>query len=158
MTQPPDRKDAESLPTIGWREWLELPELASVPIKAKIDTGARSSSLHAVNIKKLVEDGKEYVEFDTFPAASRKQNHMRCHSLIHDIREVRSSNGVATPRIVIVTPVRWKGEQWDVELTLADRSMMKFQMLLGREAVRRRLLVNPGASFLGGRYRKRRSS
>lgn len=158
MANSPELPKPVLLPTIGWREWLVLPDLLSLPIKAKIDTGARSSSLHAINIQPVTVDGKDCVQFETQPIQRKTTRIIQCRAPIADIRRVRSSSGVAAERYVIITPVRWKGHQWKVELTLADRSEMGFRMLLGREAVRHRLLVNPGASFLGGRLKKRKST
>lgn len=143
------------LPLIGWREWIIVPDLFSLPVKAKIDTGARSSSIHALNITPVTVDGRECVQFETKPIQRSSAKLVQCVAPVDDIRHVRSSSGQESLRYVIVTPVRWKGMQWDVELTLADRSKMGFRMLLGREALRKRLLVNPAASFLGGRIKKK---
>ena len=145
---------------IGWREWLSLPELRIPKIKAKIDTGARSSSLHAYEIETYQESGSSFVRFKVNPVQRRDEMSIACEAPIHDIRSVRSSSGVAAERIVIQTAVSWMGETWTVDLTLANRAQMGFRMLLGREAIRSRMLVDPGRSYFGGRpqRKKRRKS
>ena len=142
---------------IGWREWVALPDLGIQHIKAKIDTGARSSSLHAFEIEAFVRDGKSMVRFDVHPVQRRDDISVRCEAEVFDVRRVRSSSGEVSKRFVIQTAVEWMGERWQVELTLADRSEMGFRMLIGREAVRSRMLVDPGRSYFGGRpHRKHR--
>lgn len=141
---------------IGWREWLSLPDLGIPRIKAKIDTGARSSSLHAYDIQTFEKDGCALVRFKVHPVQRRDAVSVSCVAEVHDVRSVRSSSGEASDRIVIQTPVRWMGETWTVDLTLADRSQMGFRMLVGREAVRGKMLVDPGRSYFGGRPQKKR--
>lgn len=142
---------------MGWREWVTLPELKIGPIKAKIDTGARSSSLHAFDIVPFVQDGKRWVRFQVHPVQRSDDLSISCRSEIHDVRSVRSSSGEASDRIVIQTLVSWMGEKWTVDLTLADRTAMGFRMLVGREAIRGRMLVDPSRSYFGRRpHRKKR--
>ncbi|MFK8113291.1 MAG: ATP-dependent zinc protease [Rubripirellula sp.] len=141
---------------IGWREWVSLPNLAIPYIKAKIDTGARSSSLHAFDIERFRESGRSMVRFSVHPIQRRETLVVPCQAEVHDVRSVRSSSGQASDRIVIQTPVLWMGEQWIVDLTLADRTEMGFRMLVGREAMRGRMLVDPGRSYFGGRPRKKK--
>ena len=140
---------------IGWREWVSLPELGIKHIKAKIDTGARSSSLHAFEIEPFVRDGKSMVRFDVHPVQRRDDISVRCEAQVHDIRRVRSSSGEVSKRFVILAMVSWMGETWPVELTLANRSEMGFRMLIGREAIRGRMLVDPGRSYFGGRPKRK---
>ena len=141
---------------IGWREWVALPEIGISRIKAKIDTGARSSSLHAFDIQPVERDGRSFVRFNVHPVQRREEFFVCCEAKIHDVRKVKSSSGESSDRIVIQTPVSWMGETWTVDLTLADRTEMGFRMLVGREAVRGRMLVDPGRSYFGGRPRKKR--
>lgn len=141
---------------IGWREWVSLPGLGISRIKAKIDTGARSSCLHAFDIERFEQDGNSFVRFKVHPVQRHDEITVCCQAAIHDIRSVRSSSGEASDRIVIQTVVRWLGETWSVDLTLADRSEMGFRMLVGREAVRGRMLVDPSRSYFGGRPKKKR--
>ena len=154
---PSHTQHATPLVIIGWREWLALPQLRIPRIKAKIDTGARSSSLHAFDLETFQDSGNPFVRFNVHPVQRRDDLSVSCEAPIHDIRSVRSSSGVAAERIVIQTAVMWMGETWTVDLTLADRAQMGFRMLLGREAIRSRMLVDPGQSYFGGRpVRKKR--
>ena len=143
---------------IGWREWVSLPGLGIRQIKAKIDTGARSSSLHALEIEPFERDGQQRVRFNVHPVQRHDEFSIACEAPVHDVRWVRSSSGEATERIVIQTSVCWMGERWPVDLTLADRSEMGFRMLVGREAVRGRMLVDPGRSYFGGKPGRRKKS
>ncbi len=147
---------AAPLVIIGWREWVALPEIGISRIKAKIDTGARSSSLHAFDIQPFERDGRSFVRFDVHPVQRREEISVSCEAEIHDVRKVKSSSGESSDRIVIQTPVSWMGETWTVDLTLADRSEMGFRMLVGREAVRGRMLVDPGRSYFGGRPKRKK--
>ena len=158
MSSAEQRQSSETpLVIIGWREWVSLPELNIAHIKAKIDTGSRSSSLHAFDIKPFRKEGQRWVRFDVHPVQRRDDISISCEAPIHDVRSVRSSSGAAADRIVIQTAVSWMGETWTVDLTLADRTEMGFRMLVGREAVRGRMLVDPSRSYFGGRpSRKRR--
>ena len=143
---------------IGWREWLLLPDLGISRIKAKIDTGARSSSLHAYDIEQFEREGCSLVRFKVHPIQRQEQLEVSCIAEVHDIRSVRSSSGQATDRIVIQTRVSWLDQTWSIDLTLADRSQMGFRMLVGREAIRGRMLVEPGRSYFGGRPRRKNKS
>ena len=145
-----------SLPIMGWREWLSLPDLGISHLKAKIDTGARSSSLHALDIETFTRDENVFVRFQDHPAQRSQKKTVKCEAKVHDVRHIRSSSGETQERIVILTNVRWKNTVWPVEMTLADRSQMGFRMLVGREAMRGRILVHPGKSYFGGRPRRRK--
>ncbi|PEN14968.1 ATP-dependent zinc protease [Longibacter salinarum] len=145
------KKPNPNLPIIGWREWLALPDLNISWIKAKVDTGARSSALHAFNIERFQENGIERVRFEIHPVQRSKERSVIAEASVHDVRSVRSSSGQKQERVVILTPVRVLGHTWDIELTLARRDKMGFRMLLGRQAIRRRMLVDPGASYAGGK-------
>jgi hypothetical protein len=140
-----------SIITIGWREWVELPELGEGKVKAKVDTGARSSSLHAEDLVEFEEGGLKFVRFRVFPEQKTSDRVWGSVAQIVDYREVRSSNGQVAIRPVIVTPIVAMGHSFSIEITLAARGSMKFRMLLGREAIRGRFQVDPGRSFLGGR-------
>jgi len=131
----------------GWREWVALPD-ADVPwIKAKIDTGARTSSIHAFDI----EDSGDAVAFQVHPWQESSEDARRIELPVHDRRVVRSSSGHEEERIVVLMPVRLVGHVIDAELTLSNRDSMGFRMLIGREALRQGFVVDPAASFLGGR-------
>ncbi|TWT66194.1 ATP-dependent zinc protease family protein [Allorhodopirellula solitaria] len=145
---------------IGWREWVGLPELGVAHVKAKIDTGARSSSIHAFDVETYVEDDVERVRFSIHPVQNRDDIFVNADVPILERRHVRSSNGEVSERIVIRTPLAILQRQVLVDLTLANRDAMGFRMLVGREAIRRRFLVDPAASFLAGRrpHRKKKKS
>ena len=134
-------------PVIGWREWVLLPELLDLPIKAKIDTGARTSSIHSFGTKHFVDRGHPHVEFLLHPVQGDDSPEITCIAAVKDERWVKSSNGEAEFRIVIETAARLGPVEWPIELTLADRDVMGFRMLLGREALRRRFHVDPARSY-----------
>ena len=147
----------ESLPVIGWREWVGLPELGVKRVKVKVDTGARSSSLHAVDIEEFHRNGQDFVRFVVYPRQNSDQKQITCEAPVLEFREVRSSNGKVQRRAVIRTSLKLLGQVYPVDLTLADRSKMGFRMLVGREALRGRFLVDSAASFLCGRRGKSHS-
>lgn len=137
---------------IGWREWVGLPDLAPLAIKAKIDSGARTSAVHAFDVRRFSDGGAPHVAFTLHPLQRHARPAFDCVAAIVDYRLVRSSNGVAEVRPVIQTSARLGVLDWTIELTLAARDEMGFRMLLGREALRRRFLVDSGRSFrLSGR-------
>ena len=135
---------------IGWREWVALPDLGVTRIKAKIDTGARSSAIHAFGLEHFRRRGHDIVRFTIHPLQRSNKRVVIAEAEMVDERIVRSSNGVHALRPVIITRLEILGESWPIELTLASRDEMGFRMLLGREALRRRFFVEPGRSFLGG--------
>lgn len=139
------------LPIIGWREWIGLPDLGIARIKAKVDSGARSSSLHASDLQEFERDGERWIRFSVHPVQRSPGSVVVSEAKILDYRSVRSSSGKARVRPVIVTTVSLLGTSWPVELTLANRDRMGFRMLLGREAFRGRFLVDAGTSYYGGR-------
>lgn len=145
-------------PIIGWREWLALPELAIPAIKVKVDTGARSSSLHAFDVSTFDRDGNQMVRFKVHPFQRDAARTVTATARLLEYRRVRSSSGHATMRPVILTAVEWAGRRWTIELTLASRDQMGFRMLLGRAAIRERFVVDPGRSFLGGKLTAERRS
>ncbi len=138
----------DDVPVIGWREWLSLPTLGVNRIKAKIDTGARTSAIHAYNVRKFSDRGAPHVSFVIRPEQRRNDPAINCVAEVCDERLVRSSNGHQEERFVVELPTSLGGHIWPIELTLADRDPLGFRMLLGREAVRRRFLVDPDRSFL----------
>lgn len=138
----------QDLLVIGWREWLDLPQLGIKKIKAKIDTGARSSALHAFDIEQFQDNGKDMIRFQVHPYQGNSEDTVFTQAELIEWRSVKNSGGIAQLRPVIKTRVELGGQQWLIELTLTNRDVMGFRMLLGREAVRKRFLVNPGHSFL----------
>ncbi|MEZ4268537.1 MAG: ATP-dependent zinc protease [Myxococcota bacterium] len=146
---PPNR------PIIGWREWVGLPDLGIPRVKAKVDTGARSSSLHAFHMHAFERDGAEWIRFEVHPLQRKITDTVVVEAPILEYRSVRSSSGVAQRRPVIVTRVELLGVTWPVELTLARRDQMGFRMLLGRQAFRGRFLVDAGKSYRGRKSTKK---
>jgi hypothetical protein len=136
--------------TIGWREWVALPDLGVRRIKAKIDTGARSSALHAFDIEMLPE-GRQTVRFTIHPLQRNIVRTVVAEAPLIDERLVRNSGGKEELRPVVETTVELMGQRWPIEITLTRRDVMGFRMLLGRQAIRRGWLVNPGRSYFGGR-------
>jgi hypothetical protein len=139
------------LPRIGWREWIGLPELGIAGIKVKVDTGARSSALHAFQVRRYQREGREWVRFQVHPLQRDAMTTVDVEAPLLGERWVRSSTGKATLRPVIVTSVVLGPWSWNAEVTLVRRDLMGFRMLLGRQAVRNRFLVDPGRSYLWGR-------
>jgi hypothetical protein len=141
-------RKSHSTPTIGWREIITLPKLGIEQIKVKIDTGARSSALHAFAIKELEKNGKPIIRFKVHPI--QRNNHMTitAEAELLEYRKVRNSGGIIQLRPVVKTQVKLGEKQWSIELTLTNRDVMGFRMLLGRQAVRNKFLVDPGKSFL----------
>jgi hypothetical protein len=141
-------KQQEQLPIIGWREQLALPDLGIREVKAKIDTGARSSALHAFDVETFNSNGKRMVRFKVHPYQRDAHRTVTAEAELLDQRQVRNSGGQTQVRPVIETTVDLNGDRWSIELTLTNRDVMGFRMLLGRQAVRRRFLVDAGRSFL----------
>lgn len=144
-----------SLPVIGWREWLGLPELGIHRVKAKVDTGARSSCLHALELEEFRRGRTTWVRFVVHPDQRSTERSVVTEAKVLEHRMIRSSNGKSALRPVVVTPGLLHGTTWPIELTLASRAQMGFRMLLGREAIRRRFLVDPGKSYCAGRATSR---
>lgn len=133
---------------IGWREWVALPGLGVDAIKAKIDTGARSSALHAFTVERFDQGGRAMVRFQAHPIQRNDDYIVTAEAALLEERMVKNSGGQAELRPVIETLVQMGNAVWAIELTLTNRDEMGFRMLLGRQAVRRRYLVDPGRSYL----------
>jgi hypothetical protein len=136
---------------IGRLESITLPFLGIDDLQVRVDTGAKTSSLHVDNIKKTIADGIHSVTFDIHPDAHNVDRIVTCTAPISDIRKVKSSNGKSEQRYVIQTPVSLGRETWDIEITLTDRSDMSYLMLFGREAIGTKFLVDPSQVFLGSK-------
>jgi len=148
MNKPPS-KDKRT--PIGWREWISLPELGLPWLKAKIDTGARTSALHTFMVEPYEKDGKTWVRFGMHPHQHSTEVDLFCNAEVVDQRKVTDSGGHTETRYVISTLLRLGKEEWPIELTLTNRDNMRFRMLLGRTAMADRLEVQPDASFLLGK-------
>lgn len=132
--------------TVGWRELVDLPELGLKRVPAKIDSGARTSSLHGIVLEEFRRDGEKFVRFEVFFPGTKVMQ--VCEAVHVDVRGITSSNGETQLRYVIKTPLTLGEETFRAEISLADRSDMKFPMLIGRSALRRRFLVDSGNSWL----------
>lgn len=139
---------------MGWREWVALPELGVRRIKAKLDTGARSSALHAFNVRPLQRDGKDLVQFDVHPLQRNDEDFKTCVAEAVDYRWITNSGGGREKRFVVVTALQMGGDSWPIEVTLTDRDQMGFRMLIGRTAMERRLVIDPTASYRLGKPAK----
>ena len=143
---------------LGWREWVSLPDLGVWAIKAKLDTGARSSSLHVASVKVFHRGGVEWVRFLAVHDRKGQRNPLEVSSRVHDERMVRDSGGHEHLRIVIHTNLEIAGWAWPVDVTLASRTEMSFRMLIGRQGLTGHAIVDPSRSYLAGRPRPRRAS
>ena len=143
---------------IGWEEWISLPELGLPAIKAKADTGARTSSLHAFSIEPFSAGGKRMVRFGIRPITERPSIELYCTAELIGEREITSSNGRSEVRPIVRTKVRIAGEEWPIEVSLSNREGMTYRMLLGRSAMKGRMIVNPLASLKIGLLSREPSS
>ncbi len=142
---------------VGWKEWVSIPELDLPAMKAKIDTGAATSSLHAYNIEYFAKNGVKYVKFEVHPIQKNKRITRYCVAQLVDKRHVRSSSGEKERRPVIKTTIQIGGSKLDIELNLTNRDSMGMRMLIGREALSGRILVNPTHKFLHGKLSQKKS-
>ncbi len=136
---------------VGWREWVSLPAVGVPWIKAKLDTGARTSSLHAFDLVEVRRGGIAHARFGIHPWQDSHDDAVVVERPIHDRRSVRSSSGHAEERIVVLLDVVLQGRTVSAEVTLTNRDDMGFRMLIGRQALRQGFVVDSARSFLGGR-------
>lgn len=144
--------------TIGWREWVGLPDLGITEIKAKVDTGADNSSLHAFNIERFDQDGVEMVRFQVHPRQRKKRPSFDCLAEVIGERRVKNPGGRVEIRPVIRSRLIVAGEELTASVNLTTRDEMTFRMLLGRRTVRNRFVVDPGRSYLGERPSRNESA
>lgn len=156
MVSKPVKKKVRILPSLGWREVIELPGLGVKAIRVKVDSGARTSALHAEDIEFFHRGGKAKVRFTIVPDPKKSHRKQKKEAELIEKRMVRSSIGVSTHRPVVETLIKIGDEEWPIEVTLVNRDLMGFPMLLGRTAIRDRFLIDPGRSFLQTpeKYRK----
>ncbi len=140
---------------IGSREWCSLPDLHIPAIKAKVDTGAKTSAIHAVNIELVKIKSKKYVHFDVPPVQANHNLIVRCKAPVIDERSIMNSNGHKEHRYVISTTIKLGEEKWEIEITLSNRDPLKFPMLLGREALRKHVLIDPNKKYRQGKFTKK---
>lgn len=139
---------------VGWREWVALPALGAVEIKAKLDTGARTSALHAFDIMELKIDGADWLQFSVHPFQRDDLHCTLCLARLVDRRWVTNSGGHREHRYVIETILRVGRREWPIELTLANRDQMGFRLLIGRTAMHHRLIVDPSRSYSASKRRR----
>jgi hypothetical protein len=143
--------DNQQLLTLGWREWAALPQLDLPAIKVKVDSGAKTSALHAFYTEKYLLDSVDMVKFLIHPIQRNYDFQVECHAPVVDFREVSDSGGHKEMRYVIETNIVIGTGNWPIELTLTNRDTMRFRMLLGRRAMEARAIIDPGASYLNGK-------
>ena len=141
----------QELLTLGWREWVSLPDLGLDKVKAKVDTGARTSAIHAFALRTYDRDGQERVEFRMHPNQKDNETVVVCDAAVIDKRVVTDSGGHKEERLVIETTLQIGGHEWPIEATLTARDDMLFRMLIGRTAMKGRAVVNPGRSYVVGK-------
>ena len=140
------KKKKKTLDKIGWREWVSFPELGIETIKAKIDTGARTSALHVSHIR--IMKGSNVVKFLIHPVQRRSRPMIEASAVMVNRREIKSSNGEVSVRPIIKTTIKIGQRVHPIELSLVNRDLMGFRLLLGRSVLKDRYIVNPGRSFL----------
>lgn len=139
----------------GWREWASLPSIGIPAIKVKIDTGARTSALHAFKIRPFKKNGKKYIRFDVHPVQKRKDIIQHCIAEVVDRRFIKDSGGHRELRYIIKTSIIFGSHEWDVEISLTNRKKMSFRMLLGRTAMGD-IIVDTAKSFLMGKISRKK--
>lgn len=144
------RAEGLVLRAYGWREWVALPDLGVPAIKAKLDTGARTSALHAERIQRFTERGEPWVRFVVHPLQGTVRPEFECTAPLVDHRKVTNSGGASELRLVISSCLEIGGESWPIEVTLTSRRSMIFRMLLGRSAIAGKGFVDPAHSFACG--------
>lgn len=136
---------------IGWREWISLPDLSIPAIKAKIDTGARTSAIHVFDLEEFETKGRQMVRFGIHPLRKNNAITYWCEAPVLERKNVKNSGGRSEKRYVIQTNAQIGDLSWPINITLTNRDLMMFRMLLGRTALENHFLINPGSSYVTGR-------
>ncbi len=140
---------------VGNKEWCTFSELNIPAVKARVDSGAKTSALHAVNISPFDKQGTTWVRFEVHPIQNNETTIIHCEAEVIDSRVIKSSSGTTEQRYVIKSELTLDGHQWDIEVTLTNRDSMGFRMLLGREAMVGRIIVDPEESYVCGKITKK---
>lgn len=148
-------RTADELIMVGWREWIALPDLGIEQIKAKIDTGARTSSLHATNLRSFRNKGAPWVRFEVQSLQGKSSPFTRCEAPVRDHREIINADGEVDLRVVVQVTLAIADRQWPIEVTLTNRRNKRFRMLLGRTALSGKAVVDPRRSFVVGNHADR---
>ena len=148
--------DDNKIIKLGWREWVALPDLGLPAIKVKVDSGAKTSALHAFYTDKYKLDSVDMVKFRIHPIQKNYNFEVECHAPVLDYREVSDSGGHKEMRYVIESNMCIGDHSWPIELTLTNRDTMRFRMLLGRRALASRAIIEPGASYLNGKLKAKK--
>ncbi|WP_188151271.1 ATP-dependent zinc protease family protein [Teredinibacter waterburyi] len=135
---------------IGCEEWCSFPSLGIAAIKARVDSGAKTSCIHAMNIRVVKREGVRWVKFDIHPLQKNRRTHLSCEAKLVDRRVIKSSSGDTQKRVVIAVPMTLGDDTWEVQLTLTNRDSMGYRMLLGREAMVGRVIIDPELQFCMG--------
>lgn len=141
----------QSLSELGWREWVALPDLGIAALKCKVDTGARSSALHAFSVEEFYKEDILWVRFGIHPRQRDEDSVVWCEAEVSDVRQVTDSGGHSTERYFITTDLVIGNHRFPISMSLTNRDTMLFRMLLGREAMNGRFLVNPSVSYRQGK-------
>jgi hypothetical protein len=152
--KPPSGPTLRAVVTVGWREWVAFPEWGVPAMKAKIDTGARTSALHATDLEHFERDGAAWTSFVVHPWQATDDDATRVEAPVVDEREVTSSSGTTSLRTVVAATIQLDNVPRLIEVTLTRRDDMGFRMLIGREALRGHFVVDPERSYLTGRPSK----
>ena len=139
-----------ALKVVGWREWVVFPDFGGPMVRAKVDTGARTSAIHARNIKISVANGREFADFDIYPHQRDAQTILHCRAPIVARRRIRDSGGHVQERIIVRTPIQIGDASFEIDLSLTRRDQMGYRMLLGRRALKNRYVVDSGRSYVQG--------
>ena len=142
--------------TIGWKEWVALPDLQIPAIKAKVDTGARTSALHASEITAVTKPSGSWVRYVVRPLRKHPEIKIPCESKLLDERDIKNSGGQVESRYVIETTIVLGGAMWSTELSLTSRDDMLFRMLIGRTTLHDRVIIHPGEKYLTGKVKRRK--
>ena len=148
--RPKPKPKPKQLPVVGWREWVSLPDLGVGTVRAKVDTGARTAALHAFGLETFERDGITYARFAVHPEHQQPGPAVVTEAPIVGERRIKSSSGTAEERLVIATKIAIGPHAFKAEITLTRRDEMGFPMLLGRQTIRKRFLVDPGRSYVLG--------